>query len=254
MSNNASNDNRNSSKPTSDTSVQKLRRYSLYRHPVRGWSVISNARDYQIQQGTIAMPELAGQTVTVATAFVKQNDDRAWLLRLERGQWPFDAKGFVDQDLVFAEIQRLLDVEHDVSDRKFDEAEIDAIKVALRAARPRSGSSDHSTTAELTHEEQARTPLPPTPTVAEFLRERIDNCNRSQNEISDMCGFKRPNMISMLKTGRTAVPLNKIQPLARALDLDPLDLFRRVYGEYQSEVLRFFDEMVARQVAATSKG
>ena len=61
-------------------------------------------------------------------------------------------------------------------------------------------------------------------------------------------------MISMLKTGRTAVPLNKIQPLARALDLDPLDLFRRVYGEYQSEVLRFFDEMVARQVAATSKG
>ena len=48
---------------------------------------------------------------------------------------------------------------------------------------------------------------------------------KSQAEIAAEAGFINPNMIAMLKSGATKVPLDRVPSLAAALDCDPRLLF-----------------------------
>lgn len=70
------------------------------------------------------------------------------------------------------------------------------------------------------------------PTVAQYLTAQIAVCGRDQVEIAKDLGYPKPNMISMLKTGATKLPLNKVGPMAKALGVDPAFLFRVVMKEY----------------------
>lgn len=69
-------------------------------------------------------------------------------------------------------------------------------------------------------------------TVAEFIADRLAASDKTQREISEECGFETPNIITMFKTGATKLPLNRIGPLAKALDADPAHLLRLVMTEY----------------------
>lgn len=69
-------------------------------------------------------------------------------------------------------------------------------------------------------------------TVAEFIADRLAASDKTQREISQDCGFESPNIITMLKTGATKLPLNRIGPLAKALNADPAHLLRLVMTEY----------------------
>jgi len=70
------------------------------------------------------------------------------------------------------------------------------------------------------------------PTVAAFLAREIDASDKTQLQITAEVGFDSPNMISMVKQGRTKVPLARVGPLAQALGIDPAYLFRLVMQEY----------------------
>ncbi len=62
--------------------------------------------------------------------------------------------------------------------------------------------------------------LPQRLTVAEFLADKIGAIDKTQREIAEACGFDNPNIITMFKNGHTKLPINRIAPLAKALDVD----------------------------------
>ncbi len=69
--------------------------------------------------------------------------------------------------------------------------------------------------------------------VASFVERRVNQSPYSQKEIAEMCGFNTPNMITMLKQGITKVPVEKIPALAKALDVNQVDLFTLVMKNYR---------------------
>lgn len=78
----------------------------------------------------------------------------------------------------------------------------------------------------------------PSETVAQFLTIAIKASGKTQSEICADIGYLKPNIITMLKQGKTKVPLDKIGPLSRSLGVDGRDFFRLVLGEYMPETLR----------------
>ena len=64
--------------------------------------------------------------------------------------------------------------------------------------------------------------------LAQFLDRRILELKpkRSQAEIAEIAGFATPNVISMLKSGATKVPIDRVPKLAVALECDPAYLLR----------------------------
>ena len=73
--------------------------------------------------------------------------------------------------------------------------------------------------------------------VAEYISWQIQLCGKSQTEIAQQTGFDKPNVITMIKQGKTKVPLNKIGLLAKALEIDPVHFFKMVMAEYQPDLL-----------------
>ncbi|WP_339109164.1 helix-turn-helix transcriptional regulator [Thioclava sp. GXIMD4216] len=62
-----------------------------------------------------------------------------------------------------------------------------------------------------------------TSTAARFLRERINDLahRKTQSQIAAEAGFTNANMISILKAGKSKIPLDRIPSLAKALETDP---------------------------------
>lgn len=68
--------------------------------------------------------------------------------------------------------------------------------------------------------------------------ERLINASaKSQIQIADALGYGNANIITMFKKGTTRVPLDKVIPLAVALDVDPGELIRKWFDAYMPGVL-----------------
>ncbi|MDH2045623.1 helix-turn-helix transcriptional regulator [Acinetobacter johnsonii] len=78
-------------------------------------------------------------------------------------------------------------------------------------------------------------------TVAQFLEAQINSSDKAQHEIAEEVGFAKPTMVSMVKLGKAKVPLDKAQPIAKALGIDSRDFFMRCLEEYLPVV---FNEIV----------
>ena len=74
-----------------------------------------------------------------------------------------------------------------------------------------------------------------TQTVAQFLTDCIDSQTKTQKQIATEIGYKNANIITMLKHGETKLPLDKIGPIAKALEIDCELLFYMVLKEYIPE-------------------
>jgi hypothetical protein len=85
-------------------------------------------------------------------------------------------------------------------------------------------------------------------TVAEYIGWQIDLCGKSQKQIAEEAGFPKPNIITMLKKGDTKLPLEKIGKFAKAIEVDPIHLFKLCMQEYQpdtwGEVQKLFDQPI----------
>ncbi|MBO6508749.1 MAG: helix-turn-helix transcriptional regulator [Roseibium sp.] len=70
--------------------------------------------------------------------------------------------------------------------------------------------------------------------VAQHIAVCIENLKgvKSQREVAMEAGYDKPNMISMMKTGTARVPLDKVLPLANALETDPALFFRLALEQY----------------------
>ena len=69
--------------------------------------------------------------------------------------------------------------------------------------------------------------------VARFIQRRIKETGQTQKDIAFKVGFEKPNIITMIKQGKTRLPLDKIGLMANALETDPTQLFQMCMEEYQ---------------------
>lgn len=73
--------------------------------------------------------------------------------------------------------------------------------------------------------------------VASYLTNEIMRSRKTQKQIAREAGFPTPNILSMIKTGETKMPLARVPALAQALDIAPQDMLRRCLAEYEPELL-----------------
>ena len=84
--------------------------------------------------------------------------------------------------------------------------------------------------------------------VAVLVTEQIRFIGKKQLEIAEEAGFDNANVITMIKQGRTKLPLGKVGSMAKALELDPTYLLKLCIEEYQPEtwdaIRPYMDEIV----------
>ncbi|WP_412465390.1 XRE family transcriptional regulator [Klebsiella pneumoniae] len=69
---------------------------------------------------------------------------------------------------------------------------------------------------------------------------------KSQSAISREMGYKNPNNLSLIKSGKIPLPADKVRPLAEALHADPVRLMMMVLEARQPELAEFLrDEGIA---------
>lgn len=69
-------------------------------------------------------------------------------------------------------------------------------------------------------------------TVTEFLTTAIAASGKTQRAIADDAGLRNPNVLSQLKSGTMKLPLERVGPLARALNVDPVRFLNVAMNEY----------------------
>lgn len=67
---------------------------------------------------------------------------------------------------------------------------------------------------------------------------------KTQRQIAEECGFENANVITMLKTGTTKIPLNRIGAIAKSLRVDPAHLLRLVMTEYMPDTWASVEEIM----------
>ncbi|HJV26732.1 MAG TPA: hypothetical protein VJ673_13675 [Aromatoleum sp.] len=90
-------------------------------------------------------------------------------------------------------------------------------------------------------------------TVADFIADRLAECDKTQREIAIECGFEKPNIITMFKNGSTKVPLNRIGPLAKAIGADPAHLLRLVMHEYFPDTWQEIEDIMQTTVLTANE-
>jgi hypothetical protein len=70
-----------------------------------------------------------------------------------------------------------------------------------------------------------------------LIRERLAvlTADKPERTIAAEAGFKSTNMLSMIKGGRSKVPLERVDGIARALGVDPMLLFRLALEQHFEE-------------------
>lgn len=89
--------------------------------------------------------------------------------------------------------------------------------------------------------------------VAQYLEQLIALSPMSQKEMAEKAGYDKPNMITMIKQGRTKLPLNKIAVFAEILGIDKVHLLRIVLQEYLPEVLEILEDILGKSMITESE-
>lgn len=79
--------------------------------------------------------------------------------------------------------------------------------------------------------------------VAEIVRRALDQTALSQKEVANRVGFPHANVLSMIKTGDTQVPLERAPALADALGLDRVEFLTACLCEYRPGLFDVLDEV-----------
>lgn len=82
----------------------------------------------------------------------------------------------------------------------------------------------------------AKPKLPSKPaTVAEYIELQINICGKKQMDIAREAGFEMPNVVTMIKQGKTKLPFEKLGRFAKAIEVDAVYLYKLCMAEYLPE-------------------
>ncbi|HCS0229193.1 TPA: helix-turn-helix transcriptional regulator [Escherichia coli] len=74
---------------------------------------------------------------------------------------------------------------------------------------------------------------------AAFIAGLIESSSMSQAQIARLIGYKNANNLSLIKSGKIPLPIDKVRPLALALGIEPSRLMMMVLEERQPELAAF---------------
>lgn len=89
--------------------------------------------------------------------------------------------------------------------------------------------------------------------VAAYISAAVDASEKTQAQIADEAGFNKSNIISMLKMGITKMPIARIPAFAKAVDCDPVELYRLCMEEYMPDMLKVTDDIYGRDKLNTGE-
>jgi len=72
--------------------------------------------------------------------------------------------------------------------------------------------------------------------LAVFIAGKLDTSEKTQTEIAAEVGFEHPNVLSMIKSGATQIPIGRVPALADALEIPRDELLRRCLDAYLPEL------------------
>ncbi|ENL8728993.1 XRE family transcriptional regulator [Citrobacter amalonaticus] len=77
---------------------------------------------------------------------------------------------------------------------------------------------------------------------AAYIDSLITISPKTQATIAKEMGYRNSNNLSLIKSGKIPLPVDKVRPLALSLDADPVRLMLMVLEERHPELLEFFRE------------
>jgi hypothetical protein len=88
-----------------------------------------------------------------------------------------------------------------------------------------------------------------------FISLAIAATGKSNQEIAEEIGIPRGNVIAMIRTGSMKLPINRVSAMAKAIDVDPITLLRKVMSQGEAEILKSIEEITgSRAVSANEFG
>lgn len=78
--------------------------------------------------------------------------------------------------------------------------------------------------------------------VSDFVVNRQKELGLANADLANALGYSNHNVITMIRRGKTKLPLDKVQPLANVLDVDVAWLFRLVMSEYVPDSLASIEQ------------
>jgi len=70
------------------------------------------------------------------------------------------------------------------------------------------------------------------------LDERMTELRLSNAELASMLGYEKPNVIALIRIGQMRMPIQLVQPLAKALDLPLRELFESPTAHREAETAK----------------
>jgi hypothetical protein len=89
--------------------------------------------------------------------------------------------------------------------------------------------------------------------VAEYIAMQINLCGKSQHEIAQEADFPKPNMITMIKQGKSKLPTAKIGKFAKAIGVDPMHLFKLCMSEYMPDTWEAIEDIIKQPVLTNNE-
>lgn len=80
--------------------------------------------------------------------------------------------------------------------------------------------------------------------VARFIDDQIKLIGKPQKDIAIESGFETANLITMIKQGKTKLPIAKVGPMAIALETDPIHLLKLCMSTYYPETWEAISPML----------
>lgn len=87
----------------------------------------------------------------------------------------------------------------------------------------------------------------------EYIALRCNESGKTNQEIAEALGYPRGNVIAMIKTGTMKLPLNKVGPLARVLNIDPVHLLERVLVETSPETWEALSSVIGNKLVTDNE-
>ena len=89
--------------------------------------------------------------------------------------------------------------------------------------------------------------------IADYIEQQIALSEKSQKDLALEIGYDKPNVLTMIKQGKTKLPLNKVGSLAKALGVDPVHLLRLVLQEYLPQTWEAIENIVGESLVSAGE-
>jgi hypothetical protein len=78
----------------------------------------------------------------------------------------------------------------------------------------------------------------------QFISNAVKRTGKTNQEIAEETGFSRGNVVAMISSGAMNVPINRVAAFARAIEVDPVALLRKVLSDSDSHLLDTIEEVM----------